>query len=69
MANISPQEIEELKRQMKEKKEEIKAIYNKLVEAGAVPLPDDILENIAGGLIPTSPPIPSLPPSASIRPW
>ena len=69
MANISPQEIEELKKQMKEKTEEIRAIYSKLVEAGAVPLPDDILETIAGGLTPTSPPIPSLPPSASVRPY
>lgn len=53
MSSISPKEIEELKRQLNEKTEEIKAIYNKLVEAGAVPLPDDILDNIAGGILPT----------------
>lgn len=67
MANHSTQEIEQLKRQLKEKTEEIKAIYNKLVVAGAVPLPDDILENIVGGLIPTQPPIPGLPGAPSVR--
>ena len=67
MSNHSTQEIEQLKRQLKEKTEEIKAIYNKLVEAGAVPLPDDILDNIVGGHIPTSPPLPPLPGAPSIR--
>ena len=67
MANFSLQEIEELKKQMKEKTEEIRAIYSKLVEAGAVPLPDDILENIVGGTFPTLPPLPSLPGAPSVR--
>lgn len=49
MSYLSPQEIEELKKKLKEKTEEIKVIYNKLVEGGAVPLPDDLLENAAGG--------------------
>lgn len=49
MATLTNQEIEQLKQQLKEKQEEVKAIYNKLMEAGAVPLDDDALDNVAGG--------------------
>ena len=56
MATLSNQEIEQLQQQLKEKKEEIKVIYNKLVEAGAVPLSDDILDVVGGGN-----PLPTLP--------
>ncbi|MBO4341086.1 MAG: hypothetical protein J5835_06630 [Bacteroidales bacterium] len=59
MANHSTQEIEELTRQLKEKTEEIRAIYSKLVEAGAVPIPDDILDTIVGGLEGTAAPLPT----------
>ena len=50
MSSISPQEKEELKKQLKEKTEEIKAIYDKLILAGAVPLPDDFLDSVSGGI-------------------
>ena len=50
MATLTNQEIEQLKQQLKEKQEEVKVIYDKLVEAGAVPLPDDFLDEVAGGL-------------------
>ena len=49
MATLTNQEIEQLKQQLKEKQEEAKAIYDQLVEAGAVPLPDDFLDSVAGG--------------------
>ena len=49
MATLTNQEIERLKQQLKEKQEEIRVIYDKLVEAGVVPVPDDILDNVAGG--------------------
>ena len=50
MATLSNEQIEQLKQQLKEKKEEVKAIYDKLVEAGEVELPDDYLDGVAGGL-------------------
>ena len=49
-AELTNEEIEQLQQQLKQKTEEIKGIYNKLVEAGAVPIPDDFLENVAGGI-------------------
>ena len=58
MATLTNQEIEQLKQQLKEKQEEIRVIYDQLVDAGAVPLPDDFLDSVAGGF-----PIPSVPPS------
>lgn len=58
MATLLDNEIEQLMHQLNEKTEEIKVIYGKLVEAGAVPLPDDFLDEITGGAFPTLPPIP-----------
>ena len=49
MATLTAEEIEQLKQQLKEKQEEAKAIYDQLIEAGAVPLPDDFLDGVAGG--------------------
>lgn len=49
MSNLSNEEIEQLQQQLKEKTEEIRVIYDKLVEAGAVELPDDFLDGVAGG--------------------
>ena len=49
MATLSNEEIEQLKQQLKEKQEEIKVLYGKLVEAGAVEVPDDFLDGVAGG--------------------
>ena len=55
MATLTNQEIERLKQQLKEKQEEIRVIYDKLVEAGDVPVPDDILDSVAGGQIRSTP--------------
>ena len=49
MAKLTEKEIEQLQQELKEKTEEIKAIYDKLMEVGDVPLSDDILDTIAGG--------------------
>ena len=67
MEKLTPQEIEDLTRQLKEKTEEVKQIYDKLVEAGAVPLPDDFLDDIAGAGGGGSSVMP-LPPLATIGP-
>ena len=48
---LTNEEIE----QLKQKTEEIKDIYNKLVEAGVMPIPDDFLDDVAGGAYPTAP--------------
>lgn len=48
---MTNQEIEQLKQQLKEKNKEIRAIYDKLVEAGAWPLDDDALDGVAGGRV------------------
>ena len=49
MATLTNQEIEQLKQQLKQKQEELKAIYDKLMEVGALPLDDDALDDVAGG--------------------
>ncbi|MBO4455065.1 MAG: hypothetical protein J5695_05810 [Bacteroidales bacterium] len=49
MATLTNEEIQELQQQLKEKKDEINAIYDKLAEAGVVTLPDDYLDTVAGG--------------------
>lgn len=67
MEKLTPQEIEELTRQLKEKTEEIKQIYNKLVEAGAVPIPEDFLDDVAGGDTFSALPLPSLATVGTIR--
>ena len=51
MAQLTEQEIEQLKQQLSEKTQEIKAIYNKLMEAGVIPISDDFLDTVSGGLI------------------
>ena len=56
---MTNEEIEQLQQRLKEKTEEIKEIYNELVEAGVVPIPDDFLDDVAGGFI-SSPPVPPL---------
>lgn len=50
MATLSNEEIEQLQQQLKEKTEELRVIYDKLVEAGVSPVPDDFLDNVAGGV-------------------
>ena len=49
MAALTKQEIEELKKQLEEKQKEIKEICDQLIEAGAWPIDDDILDTVAGG--------------------
>ncbi|MBO4455070.1 MAG: hypothetical protein J5695_05785 [Bacteroidales bacterium] len=46
---LTNKEIEELQEQLKQKKEELQAIYDKLTDAGIVPLADDFLDMVAGG--------------------
>lgn len=48
MASLTNEEIEQLQKQLKQKQEEFKEIYNKLVEAGAAEVPDDFLDGVAG---------------------
>lgn len=50
MSTLTNEQIEQLKQQLKEKTEEIKVIYDKLIEAGAVEVPDDFLDGVAGGV-------------------
>ena len=62
-AELTSEEIEQLQKQLKEKTEEIRVIYNKLTEAGVVPLPDDFLDSVAGGVV-----IQTVPPSVGYTP-
>ena len=55
MTNLSRQEIDQLKQQLDEKMAEFRAIYHQLIEAGGVELPEDILDKVAGGIIPSIP--------------
>ena len=50
MATLTQEEIEQKKRLLKEKMDEMHAIHVELVEAGAYPLDDDELDGIAGGI-------------------
>ena len=59
----SNEEIEQLKLQLKEKMDEYRAIYNKLVEKGETELPEDILDAVTGGMSPIIPTTGTLPPS------
>lgn len=49
MATLTQEEIEQKKRLLKEKMDEMHAIYVELMEAGAYPLDDDELDGVAGG--------------------
>ena len=67
MTKLTKEEIEQLKQQLKEKQEEVNAIYDQLVEAGVVPLPDDFLDGVAGGIhVPTR--VPSHAPESELTP-
>ena len=54
MANFTAEQIEQKKQLLEEKMKEMKAIYDELVEAGAIELSDDDLDQAAGGIIPLS---------------
>jgi hypothetical protein len=49
MATLTAEQIEQKKQLLEEKVKQMKAIYNELVEAGAIELPEDELDQIAGG--------------------
>ena len=49
MAKLTAEQIEQKKQLLVEKMKEVKALYVELVEAGAVKLSDDELDEIAGG--------------------
>ena len=50
MAAMTHEQIEQLQQQLKEKQEEIREIYDKLAEAGVMAMPDDLLDNVTGGV-------------------
>ena len=49
MATLTNEQIEQKKQLLEEKMKEMKAIYDELVEAGAIELSDDDLDQAAGG--------------------
>ena len=49
MATLTAQQIEQKKQQLKQLSEEIKTIVSELQEAGAWPLSEDELDEVAGG--------------------
>ncbi|MBO4906320.1 MAG: hypothetical protein J5486_04710 [Bacteroidaceae bacterium] len=51
MATLTKEQIEAKKRQLQQLKNEMKALYDELVEAGAIELSDDDLDKAAGGHI------------------
>ena len=51
MATLTAEQIEQKKQQLKQLAEEVKALKDELVEAGAWPLDEDELDKVAGGLI------------------
>ena len=50
MANLTAEQVEQKQQQLKQLAEEMKALKDELVEAGAWPLDDDDLDNAAGGV-------------------
>ena len=49
MATLTNEQIEQKKQLLVEKTKEMKALYDELVEAGAIELSDDELDDVAGG--------------------
>ena len=50
MATMTNEQIEQKKQQLKQLAEEAKQLKDELVEAGAWPLEEDDLDNVAGGV-------------------
>ena len=50
MANLTAEQIEQKKQQLKQLSDEMNALVKELQEAGAWPLDDDDLDNAAGGV-------------------
>ncbi|SHL23159.1 hypothetical protein [Xylanibacter ruminicola] len=51
MATLTNEQIEQKKQQLKQLAEEMKALKDELVEAGAWPMDEDELDKVAGGFI------------------
>ena len=51
MATMTNEQIEQKKQQLKQLAEEVKALKDELVEAGAWPMDEDDLDKAAGGII------------------
>ena len=54
MATLTKEQIEQLQQELKQKIEEIKVINGKLLDAGVIPMSDDYLDEVTGGLNPPS---------------
>ena len=52
MANLTAEQVEQKQQQLKQLAEEMKALKDELVEAGAWPLDEDELDQVAGGFTP-----------------
>ena len=50
MATMTAEQIEQKKQLLEEKVKQMKAIYDELVEAGAIEISEDDLDKAAGGL-------------------
>ena len=50
MANLTNEQIEQKKQLLEEKMKQMKAIYDELMEAGAIKLSEDELDQAAGGI-------------------
>lgn len=49
MASLTTEQIEQKKQQLSEIMKEVKALQDELMEAGAIPLDDNELDQVAGG--------------------
>ena len=49
MATMTAEQIEQKKQQLKQLAEEMKQLKDELVDAGALPMDEDDLDNVAGG--------------------
>ena len=50
MATLTAEQIEQKKQLLKQLAEEAKQLKDELVEAGALPMDEDDLDNVAGGI-------------------
>ena len=55
MATLTNEQIEQKKQQLKQLAEEMKQLKDELVEAGALPMDEDDLDQAAGGTPPRKP--------------
>ena len=50
MATLTAEQIEQKKQQLKQLTEQAKSLHDELVDAGALPLDDDHLDQVSGGV-------------------